>query len=181
MKLEEFNTLEKIKNLFDSKNCIGNTNCYFVCYQLPNEVASTGGMIGGVGGGLIGGLIGGVILNASNTSNKNILDELKKYNGFLVNWTDNGLGLIPIKYDSIALVVDLSKMSALADNYIFLSNEQIESITTKNYNIFVSKTKTIKIKLNGIKTKFYLLASVSEKYLPYHEENFAKFFKEYSK
>ena len=72
-------------------------------------------------------------------------------------------------------------MCACIDTYVFLNNEQIENITAKNSNVFVSKTKRIKIKLKDVKTKLCLTANVKEKYLPYHEENFAKFFKQYSK
>jgi hypothetical protein len=31
--MEEFDTLEKVKGLFDEKNCKGNSNCYFICYK----------------------------------------------------------------------------------------------------------------------------------------------------
>lgn len=31
--MEEFNTLEKVKELFNKVGCIGNENCYFIAYK----------------------------------------------------------------------------------------------------------------------------------------------------
>ena len=63
---------------------------------------------------------------------------------------------------------------------MFINNENIESISIKNFNIFTKNTKKLAIKLkNG--TDIRLMARVSEKLIPYQQENFAKFMSRYGK
>ena len=169
--MEEFNTLEKVKSLFDEQNCNGNTNCYFICYRDTTKDGMKYGALGAVGGAL------GAVASFSQGA----LDAMEKSDGYLFNWTEEGIGIIPLNYKGVMLTVNPSKMEAQKDSYIFINNEDIDNILVKNFNIFNSKVKKIKITFKDGKTKMELMANVKEKLIPYQEENFSKFVEKFFK
>lgn len=71
-------------------------------------------------------------------------------------------------------------MKVFTDSYFFIKNDEIKSITVKNFAIFNSKTKRICIKLNNGK-KHQLYAKLNETLFPYQNDNFPKFAEKYSK
>ncbi|MFQ9516531.1 MAG: hypothetical protein ACLRZ9_12010 [Eubacterium sp.] len=148
--MEEFSTLEKVKELFNKVNCIGNENCYFVAYK---NAAKNSGMVKGME---------------------------YPYDALLINQTENGLGIFYLQQGGVPLKYNLSKMSLDENSYFFIKNEDIKSITVKNWAIFNSKTKRIVIQLNNKKVH-QLYANVIEKLLPYQNENFSNFIEKYSK
>lgn len=152
--MEEFNTLEKVKELFRNVDCVGNENCYFI--TLKDNVRAKSGMVGGME---------------------------YPYSGLLINATERGLGIFylnPEKISDILFKVNISKLKITDNSYFFIANENIKEIKVKNYNIFNSKVKSITIKTNDKKTH-NLLANLNEELIPYHNENFAKFIEKYSK
>lgn len=148
--MEQFNTIEKVKELFDKANCVGNENCYFVAYK---DAAKNSGMVKGME---------------------------YPYDAMLINQTENGLGMFYIKQDGIPFTYNLAKMKVDENSYFFVNNEEIKSITIKNWALLNSKTKKVIIKLNNGKIH-QLYANLNEKLLPYHNENFPKFVEKYSK
>lgn len=119
--MEEFSTLEKVKELFNKVNCIGNENCYFVAYK---NAAKNSGMVKGME---------------------------YPYDALLINQTENGLGIFYLQQGGVPLKYNLSKMSLDENSYFFIKNGDIKSITVKNWAIFNSKTKRIVIQLNNKK------------------------------
>lgn len=117
--MEEFNTLEKVKELFNNANCIGNENCYFVAYK---DAAKKAGMVNGMD---------------------------YPYDALLINQNENGIGAFYLNQDGIAFSYNLSKMHIDKSSYFFIKNEEIVSIKVKNWAIFNSKIKRIEIKVNG--------------------------------
>lgn len=148
--MEEFNTLEAVKELFNKVNCVGNENCYFVVYK---DTSKNLGMVKGME---------------------------YPYDALLINQTENGLGVFYLQQGGVPLKYDLSKMSLDENSYFFIKNEEIKSITVKNWAIFNSKTKRIVIKLNNKKVH-QLYANINEKLIPYQSEYFSKFIEKYSK
>ena len=65
-------------------------------------------------------------------------------------------------------------MEPQLDRFVFISNENIDSIIIKNFSFLNKKTQKVKIKIKGGKT-LHQLARKVEKTIPYQEENFAKF------
>ena len=128
--MESFNTLEKVKELFNSVGCEGNENCYFVALKDYKKAKS--------------GVVGGMEY---------------PYSGLLINATEKGLGIFylnPEKASDIFFKIDVSKLRITENSYFFIPNENIKEIKVKKYSILTSKTVTI-IKITYLFFKMHLL------------------------
>lgn len=115
--MEEFNTIDKVKQLFKNVDCVEDENCYFVAYK---DMAKNSGMVNGME---------------------------YPYDALLVNRTESGLGIFYIKQDGIPWKYNIAKMNIDKKSYFFIKNEDIKSITIKKWALLNSKTKRIVIKL----------------------------------
>lgn len=152
--MEEFNTLEKVKELFRSVNCEGSENCYFIAFK--NSVKAKSGFKGGME---------------------------YPYNALLINATENGLGIFylnPEKMSDFLFAANISKLKITENSYFFIPNENIREIKVKRFSIFNSKVKSLTIKTNDNKNH-ELLVNINESLIPYHNENFATFANKYEK
>lgn len=168
--MEEFNTLESVRQLFKSINCLGEENCFFISF-INNTSNAT--LVGGILGGAIGGAIGAVIDSTSNTSTCNC-------KGFLVNQTEKGIALIPFDYEGIAWTNPIKKMKAQVNSYKFIAQEEIDKVIIKNANLISAVTKNVTIVLKDA-TRINLVVNKKQKDISYHEENFSKFINTYKK
>ena len=83
--------------------------------------------------------------------------------------------MIPLKQGGIVLTQSINKMEIDKErDIIFIPNEDITSITIKNFALLNSKTKRISIKTNDGKN-YLLFGKINEKSIPYQQENFTKF------
>ena len=97
------------------------------------------------------------------------------YEGLIVNETNRGFAMIPLKQDGIVLKQSINKMHIdRTRNIIFIPKENITSITIKKFALINSKMKRISIKTTDGKN-YLLFGKVNEESIPYHNENFAKF------
>lgn len=173
--MEEFNTKEKVEELFGSVNGLGESNCIFLCFIDTNREGLKYGALGALGG-VVGGAIAGAVAFSSG-----LVDGMnRKSDGYLINWTENGLGIIPLDATGVMLTLTPAKLKADTSSYFFVSNEQIESIVVKNFNIFNSSTKKVIIALKN-NQKLHLMARLNEKLIPYQNENLSKFAEKYKK
>lgn len=117
--MNEFDTLEQVKKLFEDVNCIGAENNYFLARK---DSTKNSGMAGGME---------------------------YPYTGLLINCTENGLGIFYLDQPGIPLTYKLSKMQVKKESYTFIKNEDIKSITIKKYAILNNKIKSVSIKLNN--------------------------------
>ena len=151
--MEEFNTIEKVQELFRSINALGNENIFFVACQDKQKQS---------------GLVAGAEY---------------PYDGLLINATEQGLVMFHLKASALSGLITLAspaKMTIDRSNYIVIPNADIKEIKIKNFALFNSKTKRIEINtVSGKSHKLY--ARVDEKEFPYQKENFAKFMEKYSK
>lgn len=149
--MEEFNTLEKVRQLFRSVGCEGNENCYFVAMKDAARAKS--------------GLVGGMEY---------------PYDGLLLNRTENGLGIFYLRYIKVlTLKADFSNMQiAPKDAYHFIPNGAIGKIDVKK-GMLNSKVKRITIKTTD--RKHCLMTRIDEPSIPYHRDNLAKFESLYAK
>ena len=149
--MEEFNTVEKVKALFESVNGLGNSNLFFVACQDKAKV--TGAAAG----------------------------MEYPYDGLLINSNENGLGMFYLKAGALSGLVTLSspsKMTLDKANYIFIPAGNIKNITIKKFALLNSKVKRISIDtLDGKSHKLY--ARIEEKDFPYHQNNFNAFMEKY--
>ena len=157
--MEQFNTIEGVTKLFNSINCVGQDNCYFVSYVDINASNSVlmGGLFGGALGAFAAGMAAGMEQNA---------------NGYLINENENGLALIPL--NSTGISNNLKKMVPNTNAFVYVAKSEIKKIKIKRAYLISAVVKKVKIELNDGK-KYNLLVNVKEKYVPYHKENFARF------
>ena len=151
--MEEFNTIEKVKELFESVGGLGNENLFFVTCQDKQKVS---------------GAFAGMEY---------------PYDGLLINASEKGIGMFYLKGSALSGLITLSspsKMTLDKQNYIFIPSENIGNIVVKNFALLNSKTKRIEINTtDGKSHKLY--AKLDENGFPYHKENFAKWISKYSK
>ena len=113
--MEEFNELEKVKELFNQVKGNGKENSYFVAYK---DMQKSSGMVSGME---------------------------YPYDGLLINMNENGIGFFFLKQSGIVLTQNLAKMTLAKDSYTFISNDDIKKVTIKNYALLNSKVKRISI------------------------------------
>ncbi len=166
----DFKTNEGVMEIFRNLNGLGTENCIFVAFKDTTKQ--------GMKYGALGGAVGGAIAAAAAFSS-GVIEGLEGFDGLLINQTESGLGIIPLKNKGIQLMLNPDKMEAQIDKYSFIPNENIEEIIVKNFNIFNKKAQKIKLKIGG-KT-LDLMARINEKTIPYQEANFTKFMNKYKK
>lgn len=143
--MEEFNTIEKVIELFKQTNCYGNENNIFVVYK---DLQKSNGMVSGME---------------------------YPYEGLIINETERYLAMIPLKQGGLVLTQSVKKMQIdKTRSIIIIPKEDIISITIKNYALFNSSAKRISIKTRDNKN-YLLYAKINEKDLPYQKDNFTKF------
>lgn len=151
----EFKTLQDIEELFKRVDCIGDNNCFF--YSLTNIQSISKMMVGS--------------------------DELPMSNmwdGFLINDTEKGIGLIPLENTKSVFVIKPENMIVHLEDFIFINKNEIESIKIRRLNFISAVAKEVNITLkNG--AKYNLMINNKEKSLEYHEMNFSKFINKYKK
>ncbi len=149
--MEEFNSIEKVKTLFESVEGWGDENLFFVTCQDKQKVS---GMVAGME---------------------------YPYDGLLINANENGIGMFYLKASALSGLITLatpSKMTIDKQNYIFIPNDNIKEIKIKNFALLNSKTKRIEI--NTLDGKYHkLYAKIDEKDFPYQKDNFTAFIEKY--
>ena len=166
--MNDFKTFDGAFELFRGVGSVGNENCIFVTYKDTGRDGMKYGLMGALGGAA-----GGAIAGAASFMN-GMADGLNKnFDGLLINQTENGLGIIPLTTDGIALTISPAKLHPNVSDFVFIPNEGIEEIKVKglplNKNI-----KKLKIKIRDFKT-LHLTFNRKEKSVPYQEENTALF------
>ena len=151
--MEEFNTFDKVQELFRSVDGLGENNMFILACQDKQYVS---GMVAGME---------------------------YPYDGLLINLTEKGIGMFYLKAGAMSGLITLSspsKMTLEKDKYLFIQNDNLKEIKVKNFALFNKKTKRIEINtLDGKSHKLY--ARVEEKDFPYHNEYFSKFLEKYGK
>jgi hypothetical protein len=149
--MEEFNTIEKVQELFKSIDALGKEDTFFVACQDKQYVS---GMEAGME---------------------------YPYDGLLIDDNEKGISMFYLKGSALSGLITLSspsKMTLEKENHIFIPAEDIKEIIIKKFALLNNKTKRIQINtVDGKSHKLY--ANVDEKDFPYHKENFAKFMNKY--
>lgn len=172
--MEDFRTLEGASALFQSVDGISVQNNIFVVFKNTTREGMKAGLAGGLAGGLLSAGLPGVIVKTGKAA-ETVLEG--KFTGLLINQTENGLGIIPMHQKGLQLTLNADKLEPEPENYIFIGNEAISEIKVKNFNIFNKKVQKVNIAVD--KYKLYLMARISEKNIPYQQENFTKFMDQY--
>lgn len=150
--MEEFNSVEKVRALFEGVEGLGNENLFIVTCQDKEKVS-------GAAAGME-----------------------YPYDGLLINASEKGFGMFYLKAGALSGLIGLSnpsKMKLDKENYLFVPADKIQKVTVKNFALLNSKVKRISIDTkDGKSHKLY--ARVEEKDFPYHKDNFAAFIEKYA-
>ncbi len=122
--MEEYNTLEKVKELFANVNCVGKENHYFA---LMKDTRKYSGMVSGME---------------------------YPYFALLINQTEDGIGYFHLVQPKLSLKILLEKLVIDKASFTFLKNEDIVSVSVKKFGPFDSKRKSIVIKTKDKKTHY---------------------------
>ena len=149
--MEEFNTKEKVLELFAKGGCLGNENCCFIACKDSSRAES--------------GLLGGMNY---------------PYDGVLINKTENGIGMIFLRFiKPIFLKTDITNFAISGYPCEFIPNSEIRQIKVKNASIVRKNSKSLIIKTGN--KKHCLVVNLDEPLLPYHNADFAQFMSQYAK
>jgi len=150
--MEEFNTIEKVEELFKGIDALGNDNIFFVACQDKQKVS---GMTAGME---------------------------YPYDGLLINDNEKGITMFYLKAGTLSGLFALSnpsKMTLEKEEHIFIPKDNIKEIKIKKFALLNNKTKRIEINtVDGKSHKLY--ANIEEKDFPYQKENFEKFIEKYN-
>lgn len=122
--MEEFNTLEKVRELFEGVSCVGRENNYIV---LMKDNRKYSGMVAGME---------------------------YPYLALLINQTEDGIGFFYLIQPKLSLKILLENLVVNKESFTFLKNEDIKSISVKKMSPFDSKRKSIVIKTKDKKTHY---------------------------
>ncbi len=184
--MNQFDTLENVKELFKKVDCIGEENCYFCSSKKMNNTIYVIIFIAVFFGTFLFGILVGMILAVVIAF---LIEMFRKKDdktpeGYLINQTEKGLGLIPLKYGSSsdrrnAMMVGAKaeKMIPQLDDFIFIKNENITDIKVVARNV---KEMGVDIKLNNDED-IRLTVRKKIKSIPYQAENFSRFVSKYKK
>ena len=150
LKMNEFSSIEMVRNIFTSVGAQIVSNDFFIAFK---DMRKNTGMVGGMD---------------------------YPYDAIIINFSDEGLNFLYLKQDGVVFKQNLSKMHIDKSSYEFISMDDIENITIKNFALLNNKTKKIIIKTKNKKTH-YLYANLNEQMIPYHNVSFEKFINKYSK
>ena len=180
--MERLDNITGAIELFGQIGGTGNENCIFFAEKDSSKMAVAGGVSGAIAGGVLGSLAEGVAATVATTmeySRELNLDELNKYNRFLINETENAVAIIPVDTKGV-LSYKFDIMEGIIEAGRVISKNQIESIEVKKFSLFTPTFKSVKIKLSaGYQLEF--MVSTNLKKLPYHIENFTRFSQKYKK
>ena len=172
--MDEFNTIQKAENLFRSVGFVNDTNFIFFSFYDATQQGITAGLV--AGGGAIGGMIAGAMMGSDGTEN----EINKRRDGYLLKWTNEGIGIIPLNSAGVWWTFSSAKLKPDVSSFFFIPYAQIQDIIVKNYNIFNKDIKKIKIILKN-NQKLHMIARLNEKSVPYQTENLKKFVELYQR
>lgn len=102
----------------------------------------------------------------------------RELSGYIINQMENGIALIPLRTEGIGF--NIKKMVPNINSYTFFAQSEIKNIKIKRANLISAVSKKVVIELKD-GNKYNLMVNLKEKYLPYQQDNFAKFMKKYKK
>lgn len=202
VKIDGINNLNVVKDLFSSVNCLEDDNCFLVVLNRdyvpssidPSSTLKTNSTITGAKvGGVAGGLVGGAVASSFNSAVEKAVSEFESklndkqkivfsrnvYCGYLVNIVSNGVGIIPL-VNSGQLIPKIKDFITDIENYVFMSNDEIEKIKIEKLPLhFSSRKLAIYFKnLGNVGTQWTL--PMKHKLVSYQEENYNKLAKKLS-
>ena len=169
--IEKIYDIDGAYELFKSYNGVGNENCiFYATYEkpiTPAEVAASVLLVGALNA------VGSTIIGVK-PANSNY------YPAYLINQTENGIGLIALEPASFTTQYPIDKMKIVPNSYVFIAQADIKEISIKKNPLCLNPSiRFVTIDTHdGARIKFRV--SKKDKYITYQEENFSKFKNRYS-
>ena len=156
--------------MFKDYNGLASNNCiFYAVYEkpiTPAEVAAAALLVGAVN--VAGMSIIGVKPGSSGF-----------FPGYLVNQTENGIGLIALEPASVTPQFSINKMRIVPSSYVFIDKKSIKNVSVKKNPLCLNPSiRFVTIEtLEGAKINFRV--NMKNKYLTYQESNFKSFMNHY--
>ena len=157
-------------DLFKNYNGLGNNNCiFYALYEkpiTPAEIAASVLLVGALNS------VGASVIGVQPSNNF--------YPGYLINVTENGIGLIPFEPSCFTTQYPINKMKIVPNSYIFINQEKIRNISVKKNPLCLKPSiRFVTIETNdGAKLNFRV--SKKDKFITYQENNFTNFMNRYN-
>lgn len=168
--IEKIYDINGAYDLFKDYNGLASNNCiFYAVYEkpiTPAEVAAAALLVGAVN--VAGMSIIGVKPGSSGF-----------FPGYLVNQTENGIGLIALEPASVTPQFSINKMRIVPSSYVFIDKKSIKNVSVKKNPLCLNPSiRFVTIEtLEGAKINFRV--NMKNKYLTYQESNFKSFMNHY--
>ena len=185
--LQDFNTIEKVRSLFESVGYIGEKNCFLVALNrnyLPKNTGfftsamalggfNTGGFVGGLTGAIIGKSVEVTMAEArSKITDRSIfiLTNTSDICGYVMNKTEKGYGFIPLS-NNYSLITKLEEVKAHPDFFASVTYDQIDKSDLKKIAFnFNRRILQMGFKCESQFAFLTLTIYAKHKLIPYQEE-----------
>lgn len=164
--IEKIYDINGAYEVFKAYNGLANNNCiFYAVYEkpiTPAEVAAAALLVGAV--------------NAAGMRIIRVkLGDSGFFPGYLINQTENGVGLIALEPTSLTPQFSVNKMRIVPNSYVFINKANIKSIRVKDNPLCLdASVRFVTIDtFDGV--SFHFRVSMKNKYLAYQESNFLKF------
>ena len=174
--MDDYSTYQGALEIFRKAGCEGaEENCIIgACVDRTKSAAFKGA----VAGKLVGGAVGFMVGHAIGREMDQKVNEIYDHAYALFNITENGIGIMPLKGN--VLTIDPRRSKPDYDGFVFLNHQDISKISIEKYMGIRDAIKTVVITLAD-KRKLHFFIKLSEKTLPYQEENMNLFVQKYRK
>ena len=174
--MDDYSTYQGALDIFRKADCIGaDENCIFgAVVDRTKSAAFKGAVAGKLAFGSVGFMIGNAIGHEIDLKANKIYD----YAHVLINITDSGVGIMPLK--GSVLTIDPDKSKPDYDGFVFFQHQEISDISIEKYMGLRDRIKTVIFTLAD-NSRLHFFIKMEEKSLPYQEENMNLFVQKYQK
>ena len=173
--MDDYGTYQGALEIFKKAGFIGaEQNCIIGAgVDRTKSAAFKGAIAGKLALGSAGFMVGHAIGRGMDQKTNKVYD----YTYALINVTENGIGIMPLK--GHALSIDPKKSKPDYDSFVYFQHKDISSISIEKYMGLRDAIKTVVITLAD-KHKLHFFIKMEEKTLPYQKENMNLFVQKYS-
>ncbi|MBR5386227.1 MAG: hypothetical protein IK142_01435 [Clostridiales bacterium] len=172
--MDDYSSYQGALEIFKKAGCLGSEeNCIFGAVVARAKSATfKGAMAGKLAFGPVGFMVGHAIGRDIDSK----VNKVYNYAHALINVTEDGVGIMPLK--GSVLSIDPRKSKPAYDSFAFFQHQEISKISIEKYMGLREQIKTLVITLaDKRKLNFYI--KMTEKTLPYQEENMNRFVQKY--
>lgn len=174
--MDDYSTYQGALEIFKKVGCIGTAeNCILgAAVDLTQSAAFKGAMAGRLALGSAGFLVGNAIGRKMDSKSNKTYD----YNHVLINFTENGVGIMPLEGHALAIYPRKSQPDY--SGFVFFPNQEISGIEINNFAGIREQIKKVVITLTD-NNSLHFYFRMKLKAVPYQTESMNKFLSKYQK